>query len=310
MNTASNSGSRRWREIKRHWQLYLLLLLPIAYLLVFKYAPMIGAQIAFRKYRVNTGIWGSPWVGFDNFTKFFRSSQFSRVLTNTLSISFYSLLAGFPFPVLLALLLNAVRSPGAKRFVQNLTYLPYFISTVVMVGILIQIFNTHNGVYGVTYKALTGATAPDILAKPAGFLNLYVWSGVWQGMGWGSIIYIAALSNVDVEQHEAALLDGATRFQRILHVDIPAIMPTIIITLLLRCGSIMNVGFEKAYLMQNNLNLRASEVISTYVYKVGLTATGNFSYATAIGMFNSVVNLSVLVVMNAISRKVSDSSIW
>ncbi len=310
MNAASNTRARRWLEIRRHWQLYLLLLLPVAYLLIFKYAPMIGAQIAFRKYRVNTGIWGSQWVGFDNFTKFFRSSQFSRVLSNTLTISFYSLFAGFPFPILLALLLNAMRSAAAKRFVQNLTYLPYFISTVVMVGILLQIFNTHNGVFGVTYKLIAGETAPDFMAKPEGFLNLYVWSGVWQNMGWGSIIYIAALSNVDVEQHEAALLDGATRFQRIQHVDIPAIMPTIIITLLLRCGSIMNVGFEKAYLMQNNLNLRMSEVISTYVYKVGLTATGNFSYATAIGMFNSVVNLTVLIIMNAISRKVNDSSIW
>ena len=296
--------------MRRHWQLYLLLLLPIAYLIIFKYVPMVGAQIAFRKYRVNYGIWGSPWVGFDNFTKFFRSSQFSRVLTNTLRLSFYSLLAGFPLPVLLALMLNALRSQKAKRIVQNLTYLPYFISTVVIVGILLQIFNTHNGLYGVLYKSMSGTFAPDILAKPEGFVHLYVWSGVWQNLGWGSIIYIAALSGVDQALHEAALLDGASRLKRIIHIDLPAILPTIMITLLLRCGSIMNSGFEKAYLMQNNLNLRTSEVISTYVYKVGLTASGNFSYATAIDMFNSVINLTVLVITNAISRKVSESSIW
>lgn len=302
--------SQKRKLIRQHWQMYLLLLLPIIYLIIFKYVPMVGTQIAFRKFRINQGIWGSQWVGFANFTKFFNSSSFSRVITNTLRLSLYSLIAGFPLPVILALLLNALQNQRAKKIVQNMTYLPYFISTVVIVGIILQIFNTHNGLYGVSYKLITKKVAPDIMADPDGFVHLYVWSGVWQNMGWGSIIYIAALSGVDPELHEAALLDGATRFKRILHIDIPAIMPTIVITLLLRCGSIMNIGFEKAYLMQNNLNLRTSEVISTYVYKVGLTATGNFSYATAIDMFNSVVNLTVLIIMNSISRKVSDSSIW
>lgn len=310
MQTTRSPWRRTLREIARHKQLYLLLLLPIIYLIIFKYVPMYGAQIAFRKYRIRDGIMGSPWVGFEHFEKFLTSSQFTRVFGNTLKLSIYSLLAGFPLPILLALMLNTLTNQRAKRLVQNLTYLPYFVSTVVVVGILLQVFNTHSGVYGVTYKAIAGHTAPDLLAKPDSFVHLYVWSGVWKDLGWGSIIYIAALSNVDMELHEAALLDGATRLQRVWAIDIPAILPTIIITLLLRCGSIMSIGFEKAYLMQNNLNLRASEIISTYVYKVGLTATGNYSYAAAIDMFNAVINLIVLISMNALSRKVSDSSLW
>lgn len=296
--------------IRRSYQLYLLLLLPIFYLVLFKYVPMVGAQIAFRKYRTYNGIWGSEWIGFDNFRKFFKSYQFERVITNTLRLSFYSLIAGFPFPIMLALALNTLKNKFAKKAIQNITYIPYFISTVVMVGILIQLFNVRIGIFGVVYTALTGRTAPDLLSLPKTFIHLYVWSGIWQGMGWSSIIYISALSNVDPQQHEAAVIDGATRFQRIIHVDIPAILPTIVITLILRCGSIMGIGFEKAYLMQNDLNLRTSEVISTYVYKVGMNAAGNFSYASAIDMFNSVVNLIVLVSMNALSRRISGSSIW
>lgn len=298
------------REIIRHWQLYLLLLIPLVYLIVFKYLPMYGAQIAFRNYKIRFGITGSEWVGLANFQKFVTSSQFSRLLINTLRLSAYSLLAGFPLPILLALMLNTVTNKRSKRLVQNLTYLPYFISTVVIAGILLQVFNTHNGIYGVAYRSLTGETASDILAEPMGFVHIYVWSGVWQEIGWGSIIYLAALSNVDPSLHEAALIDGATRFQRILHIDIPAILPTVVIMLILRCGSIMSIGFEKAYLLQNNLNLRMSEVISTYVYKVGLTAAGNYSYATAIDMFNAVINLFVLTSVNYISRKVSDNSLW
>lgn len=310
MQNTRTSRRRTLREIARHKQLYLLLLLPIIYLIVFKYVPMYGVQIAFRKFRISDGIQASPWVGLANFEKFLTSSQFTRVFGNTLKLSVYALAAGFPLPILLALMLNTLTNQRAKRLVQNLTYLPYFVSTVVVVGILLQVFNTHSGVYGVTYKAFTGETAPDLLANPDTFVHLYVWSGVWKDLGWGSIIYIAALSNVDIQLHEAAVLDGATRLQRVWTIDIPAILPTIIITLLLRCGSIMSIGFEKAYLMQNNLNLRASEIISTYVYKVGLTATGNYSYAAAIDMFNAVINLFVLVSMNALSRKLSDSSLW
>ncbi len=310
MAELSQKKRRILDDICKHWQLYLLLLLPLAYLLVFKYIPMAGAQIAFRKYRVNYGIMSSEWVGVTNFSKFFGSYQFERVLINTLRLSLYSILVGFPFPIMLALALNTLTNAFAKKFVQTITYLPYFISTVVVVGIIIQLFNVRIGIFGMTYTLITGRTAPDLLAQPNTFTHLYVWSGVWQGVGWSSIIYIAALAGVDLAQHEAAIIDGASRFQRVIHIDLPAILPTIVITLILRCGSIMGIGFEKAYLMQNELNLRTSEVISTYVYKVGMSANGNFSYAAAIDMFNSVVNLVVLVGMNALSRKVSGSSIW
>lgn len=299
------------KRLKSNRQMYLFLLLPVIYLLVFKYWPMMGAQIAFRQFNPAKGIWGSPWIGTKNFVKFFHSYQFSRVVINTLRISLYSLLAGFPIPILLALALNSVRSERYKKVIQNITYIPHFISIIVLVGMLTQFFNTRVGIYGVVYKLLTGQAAPDLLANPKSFIHMYVWSGIWQSTGWGTIIYIAALAGVSNDQHEAAICDGASRFQRVLHIDIPAILPTIAITLILRCGSLMSVGFEKAFLMQNDLNLRSSEVISTYVYKVGLAAGGgDFSYATAIGLFNSVINLIMLTTVNWISRRVSGSSLW
>ncbi|HML49499.1 MAG TPA: ABC transporter permease subunit [Clostridia bacterium] len=310
MLATSTQGARRWRNIRRHAQLYLLLLLPLLYLLLFRYAPMVGAQIAFRKYRVALGIWGSDWVGLENFRKFMGSYQFRRVISNTLILSVYSLAAGFPLPILLALALNTLRRQGIKRFLQTVTYLPYFISVVVVAGMVIQIFNVRTGLFGHAYGLLAGTTAPDLLASPAAFRHIYVFSGVWQGVGWNSIIYIAALASVDPEQHEAALLDGATRFQRVIHVDFPAILPTVVILLILQCGSLMSIGFEKAYLLQNSMNLRASEVIATYVYKVGLSATGNYSYGAAIDIFNAAINLSILTGVNWISRKVAGSSLW
>lgn len=299
------------KQLKRNRQMYLFLLLPLIYLLVFKYWPMLGAQIAFRNFNPTKGIWGSPWIGMKNFIKFFNSYQFSRVMTNTIRISLYSLIAGFPIPILLALALNSLRSERYKKLIQNITYIPHFISVIVLVGMLNQFFNTRVGLYGVVYKLLTGEVAPDLLANPKSFIHMYVWSGIWQGMGWSTIVYIAALAGVSNEHHEAAICDGASRFQRVLYIDFPAILPTITITLILRCGSLLGVGFEKTFLMQNNLNLRSSEVISTYVYKVGLAAgAGDFSYATAIGLFNSIVNLILLALVNWISRRVGDSSLW
>lgn len=298
-------------RLKRNWQMYVFLILPVAYLLIFKYWPMLGAQIAFRQYTPRLGLWGSKWVGLYQFQKFFHSYQFERVLGNTLTLSLYSLVAGFPLPILISLLLNSVRSKHYRSFIQNVTYMPHFISTVVMVGMIVQVFNPRIGIIGDVYRMMTGSsTFPDLLASPAAFPHMYVWSGIWQSTGWGTIIYMAALSSVDPEQHEAAVIDGASRFQRLLHVDFPALLPTITITLILRCGSIMGIGFDKVYLMQNNLNLRASEVISTYVYKVGLGSTGDFSYATAIGLFNSVVNLIILSAVNGISKKLGDTSLW
>ena len=301
---------KRKKRIK-HWQLYLFLVIPIVLVFIFNYIPMAGIQLAFKKYNMNLGIMGSPWIGFDNFKKFFRNYQFWRLLKNTLTLSLYGMLAGFPIPIMLALLLNSMNNLKYKKFIQTVTYMPHFISTVVMVGLIIQVFNPRIGLYGIIYSAVTGNNAPDILGSASAFPHIYVLSGVWQSMGWNSIIYMAALAGVDAELHEAAQMDGASKFQRILHIDLPSILPTAIMLLILNAGSIMNIGFEKAFLMQNNLNLRSSEVISTYVYKMGLdSATGDYGYATAIGLFNSVINLILIVSVDAVSKKVTEQSLW
>lgn len=305
------AGKSLSKDIRLHWQLLLFMALPIAYLIIFKYIPMIGAQIAFRKFTPSGGIFNSEWVGFYQFKKFFESYQFERVLINTVRISLYSLIAGFPIPIILALCLNAMRSVRFCKTVQFIIYIPHFISTVVLVGMLLQLFNSRIGIYGILAEALTGSQPGDLFAKSSSFIHLYVWSGVWQNMGWNTIIYTAALSNVNTELHEAAQIDGASRFSRVIHIDFPTILPTAVIMLILSSGNIMTVGFEKVYLMQNKLNLSTSEVISTYVYKVGLTqGSSDYSYASAIGLFNSLVNMLLLVLVNASARKFSDSSLW
>lgn len=299
-------------SIRKNWQLYVFLLVPVLYIIIFKYLPMGGVVIAFKDYKMRKGIWGSDWVGLKHFVRFFEIYQSKRVITNTLILSFYSIIAGFPVPIIFALLINCLRNERFKKIAQSIVCLPHFISTVVMVGILLQVFNTRSGLYGVIGEFLTGAYPPDIMGSPSGFRHLYIWSGVWQGFGWGSIIYTAALSGVDPMYHEAAQIDGATRLQRIIHIDLPSILPTIVTMLILRMGSVMSVGFEKVYLMQNGLNLSASEVISTYEYSVGLSGSGSsdFSYATAIGLFNSVVNLIMITAVNKIARKVGETSLW
>ena len=299
-------------SIKRNWQLYVFLLVPVLYIIIFKYVPMGGVVIAFKDYKMRKGIWGSDWVGLEHFVRFFEIYQSKRVITNTLILSFYSIIAGFPIPIIFALLINCLRNERFKKIAQSIVCLPHFISTVVMVGILLQVFNTRTGLYGIIGEFLTGAYPTDIMGSPSGFRHLYVWSGVWQAFGWGSIIYTAALSGVDPMYHEAAQIDGATRFQRITHIDFPSILPTVITMLILNMGSVMGVGFEKVYLMQNGLNLSASEVISTYEYSVSLAGDGatDFSYAAAIGLFNSVVNLIMIVTVNKIARKVGETSLW
>jgi putative aldouronate transport system permease protein len=298
-------------RIKRRWQLYLFLLLPIFYIILFCYVPMFGLQIAFKKYSVRLGIWGSPWVGFDQFRKFFSSYYFGRTVGNTLRLSIYSIVAGFPIPILLALMFNCVRTSILRKTAQNIMYMPHFISVVVIVGIINQVFGGSTGLFAQIYKTLNpGRDAPNLLLNADAFPHLYTWSGIWQSMGWSTVIYTAALSSADPTLHEAAVIDGASRVRRILTVDLPAIIPTIAITLILRFGSIMGIGFDKVYLMQNDVNLRTSEVISTYTYKVGLTSKLDYSYSTAIGMFNSVIGLIMLVTVNTISRKVSENSLW
>jgi len=306
-------GKSIWKRAAENWQMYLFLLIPVIWLLIFKYQPMYGAQIAFRKYSVRLGITGSPWVGMANFTKFFNSVYFTRTVGNTLFLSLYSMVIGFPLPIFFALLLNSVRNLRWKSAIENVAYMPHFISTVVMVGILKRVFDLNSGLFSNLLQVITGSKMEaNLFLGDANFQHLYVWSGVWQGTGWGSVIYMAALSSVDPEQHEAATIDGASRWQRLFHIDLPAIIPTITITLILRCGQIMNIGFDKAFLMQNDTNLGASEVISTYVYKVGLTAAGggNLSYSTAIGLFNSIVNLVMISLVNFVSNKVNGSGLW
>ncbi len=297
-------------KIKKSWQLYLMLLLPVIYIILFKYVPMVGIILAFKKYTAAGGIFGSEWVGLYQFKKLFGSYQFLRIFKNTLAVATYSLAAGFPFPIILALLLNATVNKKFKKTVQMVTYLPHFISVVVMVGILSQMFNVRTGLYG-SVAGVLGIEPVDILGMPQAFRHLYVWSGVWQNMGWGTILYLAVLSSVDVGLHEAAVIDGASRFKRLIHIDMPALAPTVVIVLIMRCGQIMGVGFEKVFLLQNSLNQSTSEVISTYSYKVGLlNGGGDFSYSTAIGLFNSVVNFVLLITVNFISRKVSDTSLF
>jgi ABC-type polysaccharide transport system permease subunit len=274
---------------------------------------MYGAQIAFKDFRANLGIEGSPWVGLKYFKRFFQSYQFQRVFLNTVVLSFYSILAAFPMKVILALSINAVRTSTLRKTVQMITYMPHFISTVVMVGILVQFFNPRFGIISKIIQ-LFGGTNRDLLGLPGFFPSIYVWSGIWQNCGWGTIIFLAALAGVDESHHEAAIIDGAGRFQRILYIDFPAILPTAMIVLILDAGTIMNIGFEKVFLMQNSLNITASEVISTYVYKTGIGGGMNsrpdFSFATAIGLFNSAVNFILVIMVNKISKITSESSLW
>ncbi|HHY23008.1 MAG TPA: sugar ABC transporter permease [Clostridiaceae bacterium] len=296
------------KNLKDNYELYLFLLPAFVYFIVFRYWPMYGLQIAFRKFNGSLGIWGSPWVGLRNFTDFFNSYYFWVLIKNTIGITLYSILIGFPIPIIFALMLNEVDNERFKRFVQTVSYAPHFISTVVIVGIIIAFLSPTTGVINHIIVACGGETKPFMI-MPGWFKSIYVWSGVWQSMGWSAIIYLAALSGIDPQQHEAAVIDGANRFERIWHINIPGILPTIIILLILNMGSIMNVGFEKIYLMQNPLNFEASDVISTYVYRTGLI-DADFSFSTAVGLFNSVINFIILIIVNIISGKASEISLW
>ena len=307
-NAKKSMGKRISVEVKRHWQLYLMLVLPVTYLIIFAYLPMGGAVIAFKDYSIRGGIWGSEWVGLKHFKNFFTTPDFKNLMTNTLALSLYSLIISFPMPILLALAINEMRGRHYKKVVQMVTYLPYFISTVVLVGIMQNIFSVRTGLVN-NIIMLFGGKAIDFMGKPGLCRSLYVWSGVWQGMGYSAVIYIAALASVDISQTEAAIIDGAGRFARVWNVDIPAIMPTIVIQLILAVGSIMSLGFEKVYLMQNPVNMQTSEIISTFVYKRGLI-NFQYSYATAVGLFNSVCNMVLIVLANMFSKRVNETSLW
>jgi len=296
------------RLVKKHWQLYVIATLPIAYILIFRYWPMVGAQIAFRKFNVIQGMWKSPWVGFDHFVRFFTSHSFWILIRNTLYINAIGIVFGFPAPIILALMLNEVKAKTFKRTVQMVTYAPFFISTVVMVSIIITFLSPRTGAWGYLMRFI-GQEPVDLMARAGLFRWIFVGSGIWQGTGYGAIIYLAALAGVNPELYDAARIDGASRLQKIRNIDIPSIMPTIVILLILNAGEIMNVGFEKIYLMQNPLNLETSEVIATYVYKIGLI-NANYSFGTAVGLFNSVINMLLIVIVNQIARRVGETSLW
>jgi len=306
----SNNGNALLRNMRKGWQLYLLMLLPVLYIVIFKYVPMYGALIAFKDFVPTKGIMGSEWVGFKFFQRFFESYEFWRVMKNTIYLSFYQLLVGFPFPIVLALFLNYVKHKYFKKSVQMITYAPHFISVVVMVGIIFQLLDPRTGVVNGLLQFF-GMEPLNFLGEPAYFKSIYVWSGLWQNVGFSCIVYLAALSALDPSLHEAAVMDGASKIRRMMHIDFPGILPLAIILLILDTGHILDTGFEKVLLMQNSLNLSASEVIDTFVYKVGLASTVvNYSYSTAIGLFKSVISLVLMLFVNRLAKKVGQEGLW
>ncbi len=309
----TNTKSRRqvtgnsltWKDsLTKHWEVYLMLLIPLAWVIIFAYVPMGGLLIAFKDYSFRRGILGSEWVGLKYFERFFTSPLLKQLVGNTLALSVYSLLVTFPLPIVLAVFLNECSVKWLKKSVQTITYFPYFISTVVLVGIMMNFFATNTGLVNKVIKLLGGSDI-NFTGEARYFRSMYVWSGLWQSAGYSAIIYIAALAGVPPELVEAGIIDGTNRLQKIWYIQLPTIMPTIIILLIMAMGGLLSVGYEKVYLMQNPLNLDISEIIATYVYKRGVQ-DAQYSYTTAIGMFNSVVNTILLVATNFICRKLTD----
>ena len=310
VSAVSNSrGQTLMRQIWKKKALYIMLLIPVTLLILFKYLPMYGVQIAFKNYQPTRTIAESDWVGLKYFIKFFSGAKFWPVMKNTLLIGLYSI-ATFPCAIILAISLNYLRSRWFKKTVQMVSYLPHFITTVVMCSIILQFFDAKSGVFN-ALMALFGVEAKNYMGNADAFYHIYIWTSIWQDVGYASIIYVAALTGISPELHEAAVIDGATILQRIRHVDLPGILPTMCIMLIMRCGQVLNVGYEKVYLLQNAMNLSNSEVINTYVYKLGLgSGIPQYSMATAIGLFVSVINLIVLVTVNKVSDWVSGNSLW
>lgn len=295
------------RRMRRGWEFYLFVLPLVIYLIVFRYIPMTGVVIAFKDFKVSRGIWGSDWVRLKWFVRFFKSFYFKTVLVNTLTITGLTLLLGFPIPILLAVLLDEAPA-RLKKTVQTVTFAPHFISTVVACGMVLMLLSPSSGIVNHIIAALGGERI-NFMQEASAFKWVYVILGIWQEMGWDSIIYVAALSSLDAQQLEAARIDGASRLQQIRYVKIPAMLPTVVTLLILKCGSIMTLGYEKVLLLQNDVNISASEVISSYVYKSGLVDT-NYSLSTAVDLFNAVINVTLLLIVNRISRKVNETSLW
>lgn len=300
-------GRRMQKDLKRNRALYLLIIPVVAYYFIFCYVPMYGVIMAFQDYEIGLGVIGSEFVGFKHFAAFFNGAYFGRLMKNTLTISFASLIFGFPMPVILALMLNEVRKNWFKRTVQTITYMPHFISLVVMVGIMKE-FTSVDGIIGAVYARITGSEL-SMMSNPSCFVPLYVASNIWQGAGWDSIIYLAALAGIDMELYDACKIDGGGHMRQLMTVTLPGILPTIVTLLILRIGGILNVGYEKIILMYNSLNMETADVISSYVYRKGLQEL-DWSYGTAVGLFNSVINILFLVFANYISRKTVETSLW
>lgn len=301
-------GKRVQKALKRDWQLLLLCALPVLYFIIFHYIPMYGVQIAFKDFRAADGIWGSAWCGLDQFKRFFASSQFWPLIKNTLTLSFMQILLGFPIPILLAIMLNQVKNKRFRKFVQSVAYCPHFISIVVLTGMLYIFLSPRNGIVNNVIQMFGGE--PIFFLGDAKYFKLtFVISGIWQNAGWSAIIYIAALAGVSPDLYEAAQVDGANKWQRIRHIDLPGIMPTIVMMLIMEVGKVMNLGFQKAYLMQNAQNLASSEIISTYIYKVGLI-DAQYSYSAAINLFNNLINIILLVTFNRMAKKITNNSLW
>ena len=308
MNRKQSKGEERKKKLIASRQLYVFILPAFLAFFIFSYIPMYGVMIAFKDYIPTLGVWGSPWMGFKHFQRFFDSYYFWDLLKNTIGISVYSLVVGFPLPIILALALNEIKDGPLKKFSQTVTYAPNFISTVVMVGMILAFLNPSTGIINHVVQFF-GMEPIAFMENPRWFKTVYVLSGVWQGTGWGSVIYLAALAGVDTQLHEAAVVDGATRLQRIWHINLPTIRPTMVILLIMNVGSVMNLGYEKILLMQNPLNMESSNVIATFVYQQGLLEA-QYSYAAAVGLFNSAINAILMISVNKIASKLGESSLF
>ena len=296
-----------WKRIRKDYQLYLLVLPAIIWYIVFAYIPMYGLQIAFKDYVGALGISGSPWVGLRYFKSFFNSYYAWTVIKNTFVLAFYSMLAGFPFPIIMALMLNELKSQKFKRFTQTVLYAPHFISLVVLVGML-NLFFTPGGLFN-NIRELLGLEAENFITSASAFRHLYVWSGIWQGTGWGCIIYLAALSGIDPGLYEAATIDGASRLQKIWQINVPALMPTATIILIMNAGSLLSIGFDKVFLLSNSLNSDTSNVLSLYIYNRGIVSS-EFGLSSAVGLMNSIVSFILVLIVNRIAKLLSDTSLF
>lgn len=308
VKTASSFTQRVIKDFKRNKYLYLMVIPVIGFYIVFHYLPMYGAIISFKDYNPGKGIIGSEWVGFKHFLDFFNSYHFWRVLRNTLLISVYSIIFGFPAPIILALLINELRNKAFKKTVQTISYLPHFISLVVICGMITD-FTSRGGIISNFLVKIFGFPEASLLQFPEYFRTIYISSNIWQEVGWGSIIYLAALTGIDVQLYEAAKLDGANRWRQLIHITLPGIMSTIVIMLILKLGSIMNIGFEKVILLYNPTIYETADIISSFVYRKGLLEFG-WSFSSAVGLFNSLINCILLISANWISRKLTDTSLW